>query len=165
MMRTISIGKFRRKPLHKLESYSGSSLAVTKKGRVVFYCVPADLFSKWAEATRMAVLEGRASSRRNSMDRSQDMAIENDGLLRDPSIKTSTKAVRFHPHAYEEWRLLQKEAQKQVSKTLEAGLEAQLFQPAACLSLSIRSVRLVCESRPEALVVWAIDDRFGSTQG
>ena len=160
MMRTISIGKFRRKPLHKVEACAGSSLAVTRKGKVMFYCVPADLFAKWAEATRMVVLEGRASNRRNSTEQPQDATIENDGLLRDPSMKVPSKTVLFHPHAYEEWRLLQAVAQRQVSKTLEAGLETQLFQPAVCLSLSIHSVRLVCESRPEALVVWAIGDRF-----
>lgn len=163
MIRTISIGEFRRKPLHAVEACTGSSLAVTRKGKVMFYCVPADLFAKWAEATRMAVLEDRASYRRNSTEQSQDASIENDGLIRDPSMKVSFKTIFFHPHAYEEWRLLQAGAQRKVSKALEAGLKEQLFPSAARLSLSIRSVRLVCERRPEALVVWAISDGFLST--
>lgn len=164
MIRTMSIRKFRKEPLHALEACQGRPLAITSGGQVVFYCVPAELYSQLSEAVRMTSLEEKARSRSRDMEQLQDMTGKNAGLIRDPSMQASHKPISFHPHAYEEWCFLPKEKQREVTEMLDGSLNTERFEPFACLNLSGRSVRLLYENHLKAIVVWAISNRLPLVQ-
>lgn len=162
MMDSVSIGKFRRRPLRSLYACQGRPLAVTSKGETLFHCVPADLYAKWIEAVGEAAMINRATSRRNDFGRT-GIAVREDAehLLRNPAIHVQSKPILFHPHAYEEWGLLPVDAQRQVLALLDATSEEEKpSEPFACLSPPSHSVRIICEVRSDAFVLWAICDRF-----
>ncbi|WP_259231975.1 plasmid stabilization protein [Aeromonas hydrophila] len=65
---TASITKLKRNPVRTLKEGNGSSVAILKRNKLAFYCVPPDLFAYYVELAEDAALNQVADERMASLD-------------------------------------------------------------------------------------------------
>ena len=65
---TASITKLKRNPVRTLKEGNGSSVAILKRNKLAFYCVPPDLFAYYVELAEDAALNQIVDERLASLD-------------------------------------------------------------------------------------------------
>lgn len=65
---TASITKLKRSPVRTLKEGNGSAVAILKRNKLAFYCVPPDLFAYYVELAEDAALNQVADERMASLD-------------------------------------------------------------------------------------------------
>ncbi|WP_139705088.1 plasmid stabilization protein [Aeromonas hydrophila] len=65
---TASITKLKRSPVRTLKEGNGSAVAILKRNKLAFYCVPPDLFAYYVELAEDAALNQVTDERMASLD-------------------------------------------------------------------------------------------------